>query len=33
EKNKWVKIEGWAGIDAAKQEIVDSVSRYQNEAK
>jgi len=33
EKNKWVKIEGWAGIDAAKQEIVDSVTRYQNEAK
>lgn len=29
EKNKWVKIDGWADIDAAKAEIVASVERYQ----
>jgi inorganic pyrophosphatase len=28
EKGKWVKIEGWAGIDAAKAEIVTSAERY-----
>ena len=28
EKGKWVKIEGWAGIDAAKAEIVSSAERY-----
>jgi inorganic pyrophosphatase len=31
EKNKWVKIEGWVGIDEAKAEIMDSVKRF-NEA-
>lgn len=28
EKGKWVKVRGWEGIAAAKQEIVDSVRRY-----
>ncbi|MBL4638542.1 MAG: inorganic diphosphatase [Proteobacteria bacterium] len=28
EKNKWVKIEGWVGIDEAKAEIMASVDRY-----
>jgi inorganic pyrophosphatase len=28
EKGKWVKITGWEGIEAAKKEIVDSVTRY-----
>lgn len=30
EKNKWVKVQGWAGVDAAKKEIEDSVARFQN---
>lgn len=28
EKNKWVKIDGWAGIEEAKAEITASVERY-----
>lgn len=32
EKGKWVKINGWADIDAAKEEILASVKRY-DEAK
>lgn len=32
ENNKWVKIEGWAGVDEAKKEITDSVDRF-NQAK
>ena len=28
EKGKWVKLEGWAGADAARAEIVASVERY-----
>jgi inorganic pyrophosphatase len=28
EKNKWVKIEGWVGIDEAKAEIMASVKRF-----
>ena len=28
EKGKWVKIDGWLGVDAAKQEILSSVERY-----
>ena len=28
EKGKWVKVDGWAGIDDAKREIVVSVERY-----
>jgi inorganic pyrophosphatase len=29
EKGKWVKIDGWADINAAKAEITASVERYQ----
>jgi inorganic pyrophosphatase len=29
EPNKWVKIEGWEGIDAAKLEITSSVERFE----
>ncbi len=32
EKGKWVKVEGWKGIDAAHQEIREGVQSYQ-EAK
>ena len=28
EKGKWVKLDGWAGADAARAEIVLSVQRY-----
>jgi inorganic pyrophosphatase len=33
EKGKWVKIEGWADIDAAKKEIVASVKRYEDKTR
>ncbi len=29
EKGKWVKIEGWGGVEEAKQEILDSVKNYE----
>lgn len=29
EKGKWVKVVGWKGADAARQEILDAVERYQ----
>jgi len=29
EEGKWVKVEGWANIDAARQEILESIERYQ----
>lgn len=28
EQGKWVKVEGWDGVDAAKREIVDGIKRY-----
>lgn len=28
ETGKWVKIEGWEGVEAARKEILDGVSRY-----
>jgi inorganic pyrophosphatase len=28
EKGKWVKVQGWAGPDEAKQEIIDGLARY-----
>ncbi len=28
EPGKWAKIQGWEGVDAARQEIQDSVARY-----
>ena len=30
EKGKWVKIDGWRDAAAARQEIKDSVTRYQD---
>jgi inorganic pyrophosphatase len=30
EPNKWVKVEGWAGAEAAKAEIVAGVERYKS---
>ena len=30
EEGKWVKVEGWAGVEAAKAEINASVKRYQD---
>jgi len=32
EKGKWVKISGWADVEEAKKEILDSISRYENDA-
>ncbi|MES2998224.1 MAG: inorganic diphosphatase [Pseudomonadota bacterium] len=29
EENKWVKIKGWKGVEAAKEEIRESLGRYQ----
>jgi inorganic pyrophosphatase len=29
EPNKWVKVEGWEGVDAARAEIESSVKRFQ----
>ncbi|MDP3706345.1 MAG: inorganic diphosphatase [Legionellaceae bacterium] len=31
EAGKWVKVEGWEGKDAAHQEILNSIARYQKE--
>ncbi len=28
EPNKWVRIEGWSGAEKARQEILDSIERY-----
>ena len=28
EKGKWVKVDGWAGIDAAHKEISEGVANY-----
>lgn len=30
EKGKWVKVEGWEGVESARKEILDSVKRYEN---
>lgn len=30
EEGKWVKIEGWEGPEAARQEIIESVERFQS---
>ncbi len=32
ENGKWVKIEGWAGVDDARAEILAGVERYRNAA-
>jgi len=31
EPGKWAKVDGWADTAASKQEILDSVARYQND--
>lgn len=28
ESNKWVRIEGWSGIEKAREEIINSIERY-----
>ncbi|NOZ52201.1 MAG: inorganic diphosphatase [Gammaproteobacteria bacterium] len=30
EQNKWVKVEGWVGADAAKKEITEGVKRFES---
>ena len=30
EEGKWVKVEGWEGPESARQEILDSVKRFQD---
>lgn len=30
DEGKWVRVEGWGDVDAAKQEILDSVKMYQD---
>jgi inorganic pyrophosphatase len=30
EKGKWVKVKGWEGLDAAKKEILDGITNYNN---
>ena len=30
EPNKWVKIDGWDGIDAAHAEILTSIQRFKD---
>ena len=30
EPGKWVKITGWVGVEEAKAEIVESITRFQN---
>ncbi|MDD0838095.1 inorganic diphosphatase [Curvibacter sp. HBC61] len=32
EPGKWVKVLGWEGVDAAKQEILDGIANYQKAA-
>lgn len=33
ERNKWVKTGGWEGLDAARRELIDSVSRFESADK
>jgi inorganic pyrophosphatase len=33
EEGKWVKVIGWDGPDAAKQEIMEGVANYQKALK
>lgn len=33
EQGKWVKVEGWLGIDAAHREITDSQKRYKEDTQ
>ncbi|OQX46585.1 MAG: inorganic pyrophosphatase, partial [Candidatus Sedimenticola endophacoides] len=29
-QGKWVRVDGWGGVDEAKKEIMDSVQRFQD---
>jgi inorganic pyrophosphatase len=31
ETGKWVEIEGWVGVEEAKQEVVSAIERYKNQ--
>lgn len=33
ESGKWVKVTGWAGADAARQEITAAIRRYEDETR
>jgi inorganic pyrophosphatase len=33
EPGKWARIDGWEGVESAKQELTAGVARYQAEAK
>jgi inorganic pyrophosphatase len=33
EEGKWVKIQGWGGVDDAHQEILEGIERYNAEKK
>ena len=33
ESNKWVRIEGWCGVDTAKEEIKSSLERYESSSE
>jgi inorganic pyrophosphatase len=33
ENGKWVKVDGWEGVEAAREEIMKSVERYKLEVK
>ena len=30
DEGKWVRVEGWGGVDEAKQEILNSVDMFRN---
>ena len=30
DKDKWVKVDGWEGVEAAKKEIADSIKRFED---
>ena len=32
ESGKWVKVDGWEGVDAAKKELLDAVKNYEDSA-
>lgn len=33
ESGKWVKVDGWEGVDAAKKELLDAVKNYEDSSK
>lgn len=33
EEGKWVKVQGWAGPEAARKEITDGIANYQKQAQ